>query len=509
MSMRAIKPSSIDLGTLLNGFYPLAPEMNREVAGVAIDSRLLRPGELFFALSGTRRHGREYVEDACRAGAAAVLLEDEQPGERLAGVVPVISIPDLRFKAGHIIARYFGDPSRAMNVIGVTGTNGKSTVTHLIAESLACIDGLAPCGIVGTLGWGFPGRLQDIAATTPDPVTIQTCLASLRDERARCVSMEVSSHALDQGRVDGVRFAVVVLTNLTRDHLDYHGDMESYAAAKRRLFEMTDVAASVINMDDQYGMELLARQPIGRKVFGYTLRADDIRMVRGSLLRGSGLKMDRTGISLDVSFDDQRATLQSRLLGGFNASNLLAALASLLALAVPLQQAILALRGIRGVRGRMEPVDPRPDQPLVVVDYAHTPDGLRQVLLSAREFCTGRLWCVFGCGGNRDSGKRPLMGAIAAELADAIVITSDNPRDEDPLEIIGAVVDGMPTPAQQQAYVEPDRAAAIALAINAAGVNDVVVVAGKGHESYQEVRGKRLPMSDHALVRAALKGRGG
>lgn len=508
MIMRAIQSRPTDLATLLSGWCTVSPAMNRDIEGVAIDSRLVHRGYLFFALSGTQRHGSQYIDDAVRLGAVAVLVESAQAAERVIDGVPVIDLPGLRHAAGAIIGRFFGDPSTSMSVVGVTGTNGKSTVTHLLAEALDKVAGHGPCGVIGTLGWGYPGRLRDAAATTPDAVTVQSCLASLRDERVHSVCMEVSSHALDQGRVDGVRFSVVVLTNLTRDHLDYHGDMAGYAAAKRRLFEMTDVGASVINLDDAFGAALLQHQPAGRRRFAYTLR-DAVEVPTGvTLVRGAHLTMDREGIRFDVLVDGVVVPVQTRLLGGFNAQNLLAAFATLLALGVTPAASAEALHGATGVRGRMEAIDPARDLPLVVVDYAHTPDGLRQVLVSAREICAGQLWCVFGCGGNRDTGKRALMGAIAAELADQIVITSDNPRDEDPQAIIDAIVDGMPTPAQQQAYIEPERAVAVALAVGRAAPGDVVIVAGKGHENYQEVRGRRLPMSDHALVRAALKERG-
>jgi UDP-N-acetylmuramyl-tripeptide synthetase len=270
---------------------------------------------------------------------------------------------------------------------------------------------------------------------------------------------------------------------------------------------MKDVAATVINLDDPFGAELLAGQAGGRRVIGYALGESKEVPPGIDVVRGMDLQVSRDGIRLRVATEDIVVPLQSHLLGGFNAQNLLAAFATLLALGLSAAEAASALQGAGGVRGRMEAVDASAGMPLVIVDYAHTPDGLRQVLASAREFCDDQLWCVFGCGGNRDSGKRPLMGAIAAELADRIVVTSDNPRDEDPRAIIASIVDGMPTPAQQQALVEPDRGAAVALAVTHAGPGDVVVIAGKGHETCQEVRGRRLPMSDHALVRAALRER--
>jgi UDP-N-acetylmuramoyl-L-alanyl-D-glutamate--2,6-diaminopimelate ligase len=496
----------MDLKGLLAGIADVTPECNREVHGLALDSRQLKPGDVFFALRGTHEHGRQYIDAACRAGAAAVLVDDEPDGAFVRSDTPVLNVANLKRKTGSIASRFFGKPSQSMTVIGVTGTNGKSTVTHLIAQALEKSERLNPCAIIGTLGNGFLDSLSTSSVTTPDAISLQRLLASLRDQQARAVSMEVSSHALDQWRVEGVRFAAAVFTNLTRDHLDYHGNMDRYLAAKRRLFEMPDLGAAVINLDDAYGRELLAVLPHARKKIVYTLRESEQPIEHATMLCGRDLKISPRGLSLRITMGNDSAVVTTRLLGRFNAQNLLAAVGALVAVGYSLRDTCQALQDARGVLGRMDAIAEQ-GQPLVIIDYAHTPDGLRQLLVSSRELGAARLWCVFGCGGNRDTGKRPLMGAIAAELADEIVVTSDNPRDEDPAHIIAAIVEGMPTPAQSQAIVEPDRRAAIELAIRRAVSDDVVVVAGKGHENYQEIRGIRQPLSDHAIVAAALQER--
>jgi UDP-N-acetylmuramyl-tripeptide synthetase len=326
----------------------------------------------------------------------------------------------------------------------------------------------------------------------------------MRDRGARCVAMEVSSHALDQSRVAGVHFAAAAFTNLTRDHLDYHATMESYGAAKRSLFLRPELGAAVINVDDPFGLSLLDVLPAGVPAYACTLGGVE-SAGRATLLRGSAIAVSRAGISMTATSAGRELRLRASLLGRFNAANLLLAFATITALGASWEEAGGALQGAIGVPGRMEAFQTGEDSPLVLVDYAHTPDGLRHVLQAARELCRGRLWCVFGCGGNRDPGKRPVMGAVAAELADSIIVTSDNPRDEDPAAIIAQIVEGIPAPVT--VVIEVDRTRAVASAVHGARSEDVVVVAGKGHEEYQEIRGQRLPMSDRALVLAALRER--
>ncbi|MCG3142793.1 MAG: UDP-N-acetylmuramoyl-L-alanyl-D-glutamate--2,6-diaminopimelate ligase [Gammaproteobacteria bacterium] len=493
------------LRELTVGIADVAAAHDRPVRGLSLDSRRVRTGDLFFATPGTRRHGRDFIDAAIAAGAVAVLVEDEaMPSASLRGTVPVIAVRGLGSRVGEIAARFFGDPCTRLKVIGVTGTNGKTTVSNVIAQALNRITATKPCGVIGTLGTGFPGALEVDGSTTPDPVTLQQQLAQMRDRSARSVAMEVSSHALDQSRVSGVRFSAAAFTNLTRDHLDYHGSMEGYGAAKRGLFLKPDLGAAVVNVDDPFGASLLEILPAGVPAYACTLGTVQ-SAGRATVLRGSAVSVSRTGIGMTVTSAGRERRLRAALLGRFNAANLLLAFATICALGVSWEEAGEALQGVIGVPGRMEAFQLDEHSPLVLVDYAHTPDGLRHVLQSARELCRGRLWCVFGCGGNRDPGKRPVMGAVAAELADSIIVTSDNPRDEDPAAIIAQIVEGVPAPVPVQ--TEADRARAVASAILGAHGEDVVVVAGKGHEEYQEIRGERLPMSDRALVLTALRER--
>lgn len=505
MMMTAPDQSRPTLRELTAGIADVAAAYDRPVKGLSLDSRRVRAGDLFFATSGTRRHGRDFIDTAIAAGAVAVLVEDEAtPSANLRGTVPIIGVPKLGGRVGEIAARFFGDPSARLKVIGVTGTNGKTTVSNVIAQALNRVAATKPCGVIGTLGTGFPGALEVDGSTTPDPVTLQQQLAQMRDRGARCVAMEVSSHALDQSRVAGVHFAAAAFTNLTRDHLDYHATMESYGAAKRSLFLRPELGAAVINVDDPFGLSLLDVLPAGVPAYACTLGGVE-SAGRATLLRGSAIAVSRAGISMTATSAGRELRLRASLLGRFNAANLLLAFATITALGASWEEAGGALQGAIGVPGRMEAFQTGEDSPLVLVDYAHTPDGLRHVLQAARELCRGRLWCVFGCGGNRDPGKRPVMGAVAAELADSIIVTSDNPRDEDPAAIIAQIVEGIPAPVT--VVIEVDRTRAVASAIHGARSEDVVVVAGKGHEEYQEIRGQRLPMSDRALVLAALRER--
>ncbi|MGQ0657041.1 MAG: UDP-N-acetylmuramoyl-L-alanyl-D-glutamate--2,6-diaminopimelate ligase [Chromatiales bacterium] len=491
---------------LLAGLVTLDARHDRRVQGLALDSRRVRAGDVFLATPGTRVHGRDYIDVAVERGAVAVLVEsDAAPAQVHAGGVPIIAVPALKAHVGEIAARFYGEPSRSLRVVGVTGTNGKTTVSHLLAHALTHLDTRRPCGIIGTIGIGFPGALQPAEATTPDPIALQAALAEMRDRGAGAVATEVSSHALDQHRVAGVRFAAAVFTNLTRDHLDYHRNMDAYGEAKARLFLTHNLKAAVINLDDRFGRQLLASIPPDVAVYRYTEQAAgaDADVICGTELRSGG-----AGLDLVVRRGERQGRIHTRLLGRFNAANLLAAFSAVVALGVPWDQAVQAFQSAGGVPGRMEPFGGTHGDPLVVVDYAHTPDGLQQVLRSARELCRGRLWCVFGCGGNRDPGKRPLMGAVAAELADEVIVTSDNPREEEPERIIAEILSNLGAGLRVRSI--PERSAAVTAAVRQAGASDVVVVAGKGHEDYQEVRGQRLPLSDRVLVLAALgEARGG
>ncbi len=477
------------LSELLRGIVTVKPADDRDVRALAIDSRRVTPGALFFALPGARVDGRDYLAQALASGAAAVLYE---PGGYVAPplAVPAYGVAALREQLGVIADRFYGAPSRKLAVIGVTGTNGKTTCTQLLAQALDTAG--ARCAVIGTLGVGYPGALNASLHTTPDAVTLHGLFAEYLSAGARYISMEVSSHALDQGRVNAVAFNVAVFTNLTRDHLDYHGDMQAYGASKARLFATAGLRHAVINAEDAFGRELIARLHGQVPTLGYGLRHGDVRV--------ETLELAHDGMRLRALTPHGAVEIESSLLGRFNAANLLAVLATLLALGFDVSVAAARLRHARPAPGRVERFGQRPGAPLVVVDYAHTPDALEQVLRALREHRPRRLWCVFGCGGDRDRGKRPQMGRIAETLADVVILTDDNPRHEPPEAIINEIRAGMHgTP-----RVMRDRKTAIAMAVAEAGGDDIVLVAGKGHEDYQQFGDTRIPYSDRQVVRELL-----
>lgn len=494
------------LSSLLQGFAAVDADSDREIAGLETDSRRVVPGDLFLACAGQRAHGADYIDDAVRAGASAVAYEldsraDQRMAQRYPPGVPLVGVAGLGRQLGVIAARFFDDPSRDMLVIGITGTNGKTSVCHYLAQALLK-DG-APCGVIGTLGYGAYGALHPGAHTTPDAVTLQGELAAMRAAGVRRVVMEVSSHALEQERTRAVSFDGAIFTNLTRDHLDYHGDVTAYAFAKQKLFLMPGLSYAAINDDDAFGRELLAglARPIVGVRYGLgaeVARADGARYVRGIIMR-----RDISGMELRVSSSWGEGTLRTALLGEFNASNLLAVLSMLLLIELPLEDALARLGDLRAVPGRMERFGGAGPRPLVIVDYAHTPDALKQALQTLRPHCAGLLWCVFGCGGDRDPGKRPLMGATAERYADRVIVTSDNPRHEDPDAIIEQILAGIDRP--DAVTRMPDRARAIRHAIEAALPEDIVLVAGKGHEDYQQIGAARLPFSDRDQVRRLIE----
>lgn len=460
---------------------------------VESDSRRVLPGDIFLACRGEYADGRNYIAEALAKGAAAVLWD---PADGFAWkeewAVPHLPVPDLSQRAGLVAAHLYGYPSRDMAVIGITGTNGKTSISHWLAQAFSLLGQKA--ALIGTVGNGFYGALTETTHTTPDPVTVQQKLAEYRRQGARAVTMEVSSHGLDQGRVNGVSFATAVFTNLTRDHLDYHGSMESYGAAKEKLFHWEGLKHAVVNADDTFGRELAARIDRSRtQVITYGLEQGDVRPL--------SLSANLDGLQLEVTTPWGTISLRSALLGRFNAANLMACLATLCANGVPLAEAARVLGQIQPARGRMQRIGGA-NEPLVVVDYAHTPDALEKALSTLAEIraADSRLYCVFGCGGDRDPGKRPMMGAIAARIADVAVVTSDNPRTEDPMAIIEQVRAGM----QRTGHVEVDRARAIHWAIRDARSGDIVLIAGKGHEEYQDVAGVKRPFSDFRVAEQAL-----
>jgi len=458
---------------------------------VTNDSRRVRPGDVFLAYPGERADGRAYIPAAITAGARAVLWEAEGFAWRPEWQVPNLAVAGLRDRAGEIASRLFGEPSQRLWMIGVTGTNGKTSCSHWIAQCLTALG--RRTALIGTLGNGFPGALDPAVNTTPDALLLHEMLAGFHRDGASGVAMEVSSHGLVQGRVAGAKFDVALFTNLTRDHLDYHGDMDGYFAAKARLFDWPGLRHAVVNVDDAWGRRLVE-----------CLAGRDLKILTYGLgdahIAGHRLDLHRMGLRLEIETPWGSAAIESALMGAYNAANLLGVLGVLLASDVPLDDALPVLRTLEPVPGRMQTLGGT-DAPLVVVDYAHTPDALAQVLRALRAHLGGgTLTCVFGCGGERDRGKRPQMGAVASELADRVVLTSDNPRSEEPQAILADIAAGATGPFE----VEPDRARAIAAAIAAASAGDVVLIAGKGHETHQEIAGVRHPFSDVAVARAAL-----
>ena len=490
---------SMTLRELLDGHADAGAAGDIVVRGLALDSRRVEAGDAFVALDGAHAHGITFAPAASVRGAAAILADTAGAAtpRPVHASTPTLWIDGLREKLGAIAARFFGEPSRDLAVVGVTGTNGKTSTVQLIAQALQRAGRTS--ATIGTLGAGLIGALRAGERTTPDAIEVQGLFAQFRDEGATHVAMEVSSHALDQGRVNAVEFDVAVFTNLTRDHLDYHGTMEAYGAAKARLFAWPRLRAAIVNVDDAFGRELAASA------------RDDIRLLRYGIDNAAAdivardVRAGASGLSFRLVTPWGEGDVATSLLGRFNVSNLLAVAASLGALGFDFAVIADALAQLEPVAGRMSRLGGIDAQPLVVVDYAHTPDALEQALTTLRAHCAGALVCVFGCGGERDAGKRPQMGAIAEALADRIVVTDDNPRGEDGDVIVAQILAGFAHP--ERARVERDRGAAIAFSVAQAHADDVVLIAGKGHEPYQEVAGVRRPFDDIEVARAVLEAR--
>lgn len=459
------------------------------------DSRQVSAGSVFIAYPGEAKDGRDFIEQAVKQGASAVLWEQQNFAWDRSLNVANQGITNLKQKVGDIASAFYGAPSQKLWMIGVTGTNGKTTCSHWLAQAFSHLN--QKVAVIGTLGNGILDAdvpLSTTINTTPDPILLHAMLADYVEQQAKVVAMEVSSHGLDQGRVNGVQFDVAVLTNLTRDHLDYHGDMAAYAAAKKKLFDWHDLKHVVLNIDDAFGRQLAEELKSKNKAvmtYGFSSNAD---------VYPAHLSMNDQGISMQVNTPFGQTHLSAEVLGEFNAYNLLAILTTLLVSDLSLQDAVNAVSKVKPVAGRMQQYGGG-KMPLVVIDYAHTPDALEQVLKSLRPQTKGKLICVFGCGGDRDQGKRPLMAKVSSVLADHVVITSDNPRNESPSAIIEAVVLG----AGSNAKVIEDRAQAIVLSIKQAHAGDVVLVAGKGHENYQEIAGVKYPFSDADIVKNVLE----
>ncbi|KAA1194652.1 UDP-N-acetylmuramoyl-L-alanyl-D-glutamate--2,6-diaminopimelate ligase [Pseudohalioglobus sediminis] len=464
------------------------------VHGIQLDSRKVSSGDLFLAVPGEIHDGRQFIEQAVANGAAAVAAEPPVDGFIDAVAVPVVELPELQQEAGWLASRFYGEPSSALHMVGVTGTNGKTTISRLLAQLVRM--GERSCGVIGTLGATLEEDVQQGGNTTPDAVSLQRTLGRWRDQGVYAVSMEVSSHALVQGRVNGVQFETAVFSNLSHDHLDYHGSMDAYGRAKLQLFAMEGLRHVLVNADDAFAAQVCAVVEPGVQVLTYSL-----------LDPGADIFVERAEFGADGVQGLLRTpwgtgAFNSPLPGDFNLANLAASVSAAVLSGQSLDEVLATVPRLRSVPGRMQLL-PTDCGVQVIIDYAHTPDALEQVLVSLKPHVSGRLIAVFGCGGDRDRNKRQIMGRVACQLADHVVLTSDNPRSEDPLAILADIETGCSGSYELQV----DRAAAIATAVQEARVGDCVVIAGKGHEDYQVVEGDYLHFSDEEHARAALAGR--
>ncbi len=468
---------------------------NLKFFAITADSRKVDVGSLFLAYPGDKEDGRDYIAQAISNGVAGVMFDDTDFMWSDTWNVPHMGVMGLRHQAGKVADEFYEHPSQKLWMVGVTGTNGKTSVSQWIAQVFNALN--RKTAVIGTLGNGFlidgdMAGLSPAVNTTPDAILLHGLLADYLEQDAEVVAMEVSSHGLDQGRVSGVHFDIAVFTNLSRDHLDYHGDMASYSAAKKKLFAWDGLNCAVVNIDDAFGRELVTDLIAnGKNVLTYGMGEGDINAKTCQFENGS--------INMQVATPHGEATLSAKVIGRFNAYNLLAVLATLLASKVSLDDAVKVLTQIKSIPGRMQLLGGN-NLPLVVVDYAHTPDALEKVLTTLKEQTSNKLICVFGCGGNRDAGKRSVMGKIATEIADAVIVTSDNPRNENTDEIIKQIVQNI----TRHYIIETDRASAIAIAVLSAKAGDVVLIAGKGHEDYQEIGGIKYHFSDVEQAKMAL-----
>jgi len=491
----------MQLSELMQGLPVLWAQGDAEVSGICVDSRQVQPGDLFVAIVGRTHDGHQFINDAIARGAAAILVQGTPTQQSLSqwskGVQALYAVPNTRDALWRIAQRFYGDPSHDMLTIGVTGTNGKTTTTHMLQKILVAWG--TPTLIVGTLGaWiDYPDgtRLTLVPEgefTTPEVYQLQSLLKTARERGAGAVVMEVSSHALDQQRADGIHFDAAVFTNLTQDHLDYHGTMEAYAEAKLRLF--TDLAEqsekpfkAIVNIDDEWGKQFAAKARGAVYTYGQSECAQ---------VRATRVEYGLDGLKFEIRYPWAECAIAIPLIAPYNLSNALAAVATALALGAPMDAIQRGLAGLEQVAGRFQRV-PIDAEYQVIVDFAHTPDALQRVLQAGRMLNPTRLTVLFGCGGDRDATKRPLMGKIAAELADRVILTSDNPRTEDPEAILNQILAGVPAPLRSKvALVEVDRRRAIEFALQTAQAGELILLAGKGHEPYQIIGVEKLPFSD-------------
>lgn len=485
--------NEIALSLLLNEFS--SSQVNDiYVNGLALDSRLVKPGNLFFACKGAHVDGKNFVNQAIEQGAHVVLTDAPLASDFS---TPIIYIPKLSEQIGIIASRFYQEPSKKMQVIGITGTNGKTSCSHFIGAALNELN--EKCGIIGTLGNGLFGDIQPSNLTTPDAITLQVYLKEFLEKGAKYVAMEVSSHSIDQGRINGVDYAVSVFTNLTRDHLDYHGTMQAYGDTKKKLFESYATKNSVINADDPFGKKIINDLQNKKNIFAYGSNVNSISNI--PFIYSDKIELDWNGIRGYIYSPWGDGEFHANLIGQFNVSNLLAVFTTLCLLEIPVEKVLQILSKVKSVDGRMQTLGGHA-KPLIIIDYAHTPDALEKVLIALRSHCSGKLYCVFGCGGDRDRGKRPQMGKIAERFSDYLIVTDDNPRTEDPKNIFKDIEKGFDYP--EKVIFEHDRAKSIQQAIKAAEPGDCVLIAGKGAETYQIIGEEKLHFSDVEQVKLNL-----
>jgi UDP-N-acetylmuramoyl-L-alanyl-D-glutamate--2,6-diaminopimelate ligase len=470
-----------------------------EISGLALDSRAVTAGDLFIALAGSKQHGLAHIDEVILQGAKAALFDPANGGTRYAEKItgiPLIPVERLGFVLGELASRFYAHPSKHLDIIGITGTNGKTSCSQFLGQALD------DCGIIGTLGWGTWGQLDKTINTTPDALNVQQILAEFVKTKKKTVAMEVSSHGLDQGRVNGVQFKGAVFTNISRDHLDYHGTMKAYLDAKLKLLQMPGLSFVVVNLDDESSDEIRAAVPNQVPIWGISAKGENLASTQTVI--AEDVRHSSVGIEFTVRWNGDAQQVKSPLYGDFNAENLLCVIAVMLAMGYKLSDIATRLQSVQPVTGRLERCGTLSNDINVFVDYAHTPDALYRVLVSLRKHCQQSLWVVFGCGGNRDAGKRPQMGAIAEQWADKVIVTDDNPRFENNHEIAKEILSGCNL---DKAILIQDRKAAIHHAIANAAKDDCIVIAGKGHEAYQEINGVQYPFNDRLIAEEALRNR--
>lgn len=479
----------MNLAILLDTIFDKTIE-NIVINHLCLDSRLIQKGDLFFAVKGEAYNGEDYIDEAINKG-ASIILREGPFAVTYKNNIPLIFIPNLKVELCRIAAKFYHYPSRQLKLIGVTGTSGKTSCTHFLAQVLNYLQ--IPCGLIGTLGYGILPALTPTLLTTEDAITLQKILNQLLKQGAKAVAMEVSSHSLEQGRVKELSFLISIFTNLSQDHLDYHKTMDDYFAAKKKLFFQSEYA--VINMDDPYGEKLYADLSL-KKIITYAINN------KKAAIRVLEKKITAEGINAAITTPWGEGLIKNNLLGEFNLSNVLSVIGALCLLDIPLQKVLNAVQYITSVSGRMQFLGGG-SLPIVVVDYAHKPDALEKVLATLRSQCIGKLICVFGCGGDRDRVKRPIMAKIAERYADKIIVTDDNPRFEDKEQIVNDIMQGFVN--KRAIMLEHDRGKAIKMAIALASVQDYVLIAGKGAETYQQIGNLKKPFNDMQTAKYYLQ----